>query len=150
MVFNRRRTPNPPLLLIFKNIIIEQIGHNFEDKSFKFLGFLIDKKLKFNYHIEKVANKMWKGINGLNEAQHCLSMKTRKIIYGAMVHSHLTYGTEIWYNHANKKDINTLLLLQKRAIRTLLNVDRLSHTEPLFKQLQVLSLTNSNYYSNLP
>ena len=105
--------------------------------------------MKFNYHINKVANKMRKGINCLNVAQHCLPMKTRKMIYGAMVHSHLTYGTEIWYNLASKKDINTLVLLQKRAIRTLFNVGKTSHTEPLFKQLNILWLEQLNVFFQL-
>ena len=83
------------------------------------------------------------------------------MVYGAMVHSHLTYGTEIWYNMANKKEINKLTILQKRAIRTLSNSEHLAHTEPLFKELNILnleqlqqffqlSLAQSLYYKTAP
>ena len=42
-----------------------------------------------------------------------------------------------------------LVLLQKRAIRTLFNVGKTTHTEPLFKQLNILWLEQLNVFFQL-
>ena len=62
---------------------------------------------------------------------------------------------------ANKKEVNKLIVLQNRAIRTLCNAEQLAHTEPLFKELNILnleqlqqffqlSLAQSLYYKTAP
>ena len=54
----------------------------------------------------------------------------------AYVHSHLTYGIHVW---GNSMTIKKIITLQKRAIRTINKVWYRSHTEPLFKSIQILT-----------
>ena len=70
-----------------------------------------------------------------------------KNVYYCLVYSHLSYGIEAW-GSASKTALNKLIVLQKKAIRVLSNVNYfqiygeesgpLPSAEPLFKKLEIL------------
>ena len=67
-------------------------------------------------------------------------------IYYSLIYSHILYGIEIW-GFAFKKDIDKVLVLQKRAMRLLTFNDKFSAnpgplvaTDPLFYQLKILKV----------
>ena len=103
----------------------------------KFLGIYLDTHLTWKRHIEKISSKISSAIFAINRAKDFLSKHALRCLYFALVHSHLTYGINVWGNSVNIKKIITL---QKRAIRTINKVWYRSHTEPLFKSNQILKL----------
>ena len=58
-----------------------------------------------------------------------------KSIYLTLIHSHFIYGITAW---GNSTTTNKLYLLQKKALRLINNKAYASHTDPLFKQENVL------------
>ena len=66
---------------------------------------------------------------------------TLKSIYYSLFHSHLIYGILVW-GLAKPSMTNKVILLQKRAIRIIFKSDYLEHTNPLFKDLEILKCTD--------
>ena len=48
----------------------------------------------FSLHNKKVGYANYT----LNKARQRLTMKTKKILYSGLIHSHLVYGTPVWGN----------------------------------------------------
>ena len=60
-------------------------------------------------------------------------------LYCTLVMPYLTYCCEVWGNNY-KTRIQSLFILQKRAIRICLNTNYKCHTKPLFYQLRSLNV----------
>ena len=57
------------------------------------------------------------------------------ILYNALISSHLNYALTVWEMKANRLEI-----LQKKTIRVVTESNFIAHTNPLFKQLNVLKI----------
>jgi hypothetical protein len=71
-----------------------------------------------------------------------------KMLYFAMVHSHIVYCLNV-FSCANITTISPLKLKQKEAIRIVCNAGYRDHTGPLFKKLEILPLEELIKYSQL-
>ena len=57
----------------------------------------------------------------------CVDNSTLKMIYNSLIYPHLLYGIPIWGN-ADNTHLNPLLILQKKAVRLIVNKDKNIHT----------------------
>ena len=105
----------------------------------KFLGVHMDSKLDWNYHIGIVRNKVAKNVSVMNRVKHVLTSSALYSLYCTLVMPYLTYCCEVWGNNY-KTRIQSLFILQKRAIRICLNTNYKCHTKPLFYQLRSLNV----------
>ena len=105
----------------------------------KFLGVHMDSKLDWNYHIGIVRNKVAKNVSVMNRVKHVLPNSALYSLYCTLVMPYLTYCCEVWGNNY-KTRIQSLFILQKRAIRICLNTNYKCHTKPLFYQLRSLNV----------
>ena len=110
-----------------------------EKLSTKFLGVIIDSKLTWNEHIHNVYTSVARNIGILFKLKEYISEKSLLVLYNSLVLSHINYCNIAWGNCSITK-INSLFLLQKRAIRTITNSNYLTHTEPLFDRLKTLKI----------
>lgn len=62
-----------------------------------------------------------------------------KQVYFSLVHSYLSYGIEV-YGSTSKKNMDTLLKLQKKAIRIMMNLKFRHPVKSLFSELQILTV----------
>ena len=76
-------------LVIIQDRIISHV------KSTKFLGVIIDDKLKWNLHILYMKNKIVKSNGILYKIRNFWDRKTFSHLYNAFVFSYLIYGIEI-------------------------------------------------------
>ena len=97
---------------------IEKISHTSKEKFFKFLGFIMDEKLTWEFHTAHVLKK-------LNAANYALAITKRqfpfhakKLMYFGLAQSHLEYGMPIWFNDKICKKITSI---QKKMIRNINN-----------------------------
>ena len=72
-------------------------------------------------------------------------------IYNAVVNSHLSYGISIWGGSAAGDKLNPLFVLQKRALRNLFGIKRVSkfvrgHTKQVFGTFNILTVYNIYNY----
>jgi hypothetical protein len=109
-----------------------------KEEFFKFVGIRLDEFLTFEFHTKHVANKISSANFALNRVKHILPLKIRKLVYNSLVRSHIEYGI-ISYGSCKNKGLNRIKVLQKRAVRTVLNKGRSAHTDPLFGQLNFLN-----------
>ena len=104
----------------------------------RFLGVHMDSKLDWNDHINIVRNKIAK-IYVMNRVKHVLTSSALYSLYCTLVMPYLNYCCEVWGNNY-KTRIQSLFILQKRAIRMCLNTNYICHTIPLFYQLRSLNV----------
>ena len=69
-----------------------------------------------------------------------------RILYSTLVLPYLNYGILAWGNSA-KEQMKRILLIQKRAVRTITNADMRSHTDNLFKEHAILKIEEIYKYS---
>jgi hypothetical protein len=104
-----------------------------------FLGVIIDDKLSFHSHIKKTENKVSSGLYALRSVKHLLPKQHLKLIYHALISSHLTYGITLWHA-APTKHLHKLTVLQKKAIRIITGSPYNAPSTPLFKTERILPL----------
>ena len=127
---------------------IKFVNADSEIPAVKFLGVYFDPKLNFKFHIQTIKTKISRALFALRQVKKFLNKKALLSLYTATIHSHLTYGIQIW-GCANKATLNELFKKQKQAIRVICNASYNAHSEPLFKQCNVLPLHNLIEYFNL-
>jgi len=103
----------------------------------KFLGVLIDPKLSFKPHISYITKKISTSLYFLRGAKKVLNPRALKFIYYSLFHSHLIYASQLW-SCCSESLLKPIVTKQKMAIRILTNSKYNSHTEPLFKKLDIL------------
>ena len=82
-------------------------------------------------HINIVRNKIAKNISVMNRVKHVLTSSALYSLYCTLVMPYLNYCCEVWANNY-KTRIQSLFILQKRAIRICLNTNYKCHTKPFF------------------
>ncbi len=99
-----------------------------EETSFKLLGVLFDEYLSFEDHVSSICAKISKSLFCINRVKNFATPNALKMLYFAMVHSHINYCLTV-YSCANITTLNRLKLKQKEAIRVISNVGYRDHTE---------------------
>ena len=124
----------PPKNKPVKDKICIKIGNNIikEAEEFKFLGVIIDKNLTFKSHFQKVLDKVKQGVNALIYSKQILNYHSKLQIYHSLCHSHLMYCCLGWMPKLNKKQIQSLVTLQKRALRSIFCTKYSTHTNILY------------------
>ena len=124
----------------YNNKNLQQVGTSRETKFYKYLGLILDDKLNWHAHASKVAASLNSGIYALTKLQKCSSFQLRKMVYNALIRSHLEYMLPVWV--ACKKDIlNKIKCKQNRAVSLVCGIhDNREHSGPLFKLCSFLKL----------
>ena len=104
------------------------------------IGININKHLHWNHHNTDVANKIVKTLGILNILKRYLPLNVLRIIYNSLILPHLNYGILLWGHQA--KQTKQIQVIQKRAVRILTGSKYNSHTEPLFKQINLLKVND--------
>ena len=110
-------------------------------EAVKFLGVFIDKKLSWKDHITKITTIISRNIGIMSKLRYKLHSDTLLTLYNCMVLSHLNYCCIVW-GCASQSNLNSILKLQKRAVRIILKAPFLAHTNPLFLKLKVLKIND--------
>ena len=118
----------------------------YEVKFTKFLGVMIDSNLTWKHHIDYISSKISKNIGILKKARKILANDTLLTLYYSFIYPYLNYCIHIWGSSAHIH-LNKILLLQKKIVRIISGVNRLSHSEPLFINLSVLTMTKLHKYN---
>ena len=140
MLFSNILKPVDIADVYMKNIKIEYAS------SARFLGVIIDDKLKFNLHINEVANKVSKNADVLYKLRNFEPNNTLLTVYRSIIESHLNYCNLIFGN-AFPTHLTPLVVAQKKAVRIVANKPPLSHTDPIFFNLKLLKLFDFYKYN---
>jgi len=116
--------------------------------STKFLGVVIDSKLKWSEHIAMVKNKVSKGLGIIYKAKKLLKWETLITLYYSFIYPYLIYCIENW-GYAAKIHMDSLVKVQKRIIRVISSSNFRDHTAPLFTKLKILPIAKLFLYQIL-
>lgn len=105
----------------------------------KFLGLQIDDRLKFECHIRNLNKTLSSNCFALRTISRELGKDIARQAYFALIESHLRYGICFWGSCA-KQLINTVFVMQKRAVRYMNKAKQRDSCRPLFVASNILTL----------
>ena len=105
----------------------------------KFLGLVVDNRLKWDKHIQDLNGKLASSCFMLKILARQCNLNTLKTVYYCHFQSRLNYGIIFWGGTA--RSISTFKV-QKRAIRTMLALKKRASCRNAFKTLQILTMTS--------
>ena len=112
----------------------------YESKKIKYLGLIVDDRLKWNFHINELGKSLGRAIGIIYRLKKTgCPLKILLNLYFALFQSHLSYGLLAW-GTASKTSIEKLFIMQKKIIRIISGDSYTAHTGPIFKKLEVLNL----------
>ncbi len=123
-------------------------------ENIKFLGVTIDSKLNWKKHITSVTNKVRSSISQLYNMRKLIPKNLKISVYNAIVNAQFSYAIPVWGSFASNDSLNSIFLLQKRALRNFFSIKRVSkhirgHTKPTFNKHGILSIYNVYNYMSL-
>ena len=142
VLFNNVHTnrPDGPTGNLNLNI---KIGNNIIERrdSVKFLGIHIDSKLDWHDHINSVKNKISSSSYAISKVKHLLNKKHLITLYYSMVYPYLDYGITLW-GSSHSSYVNKLFSMQKKVVRNIAGASYNAHSDPIFKKLKLLKLSD--------
>ena len=115
--------------------------------------------MNWKAYLHKLSKRVSRGIGVLSKVRYYVNRNILHQLYYSIIYPFLTYGLSIWGN-TYSSTLKPLITLQKRAIRTRTFSKPDEQSEPLFKELEILKLTDLvilhkslfmyHYYYNLP
>lgn len=112
----------------------------------KYLGLILDSKLTWKPHIDKIRSRLASLAGLLRNMSRCLPKRVRYTIYNSMVKSHIDYLIEIW-GTAAKTNLQLLQRAQNKIIKALFRYDYLTPSLKLYKDTKIMSLTHIYTYN---
>jgi hypothetical protein len=120
----------------YTNLTLQLNGQSIQRaSSFNFLGIVVNEFLTWSDHISYISQKINPVVGLLNRLKHQLPTRILKMIYNTLILSRLHYGNILWGGNPG-----SLIKLNKRALRAIVNAGINTHTSPICKKLKLLSL----------
>ena len=110
-------------------------------KETVFLGVVLDEHLTWKPHISQVAGKISKSIGVISRARFFLPKPCLKTLCYCLVYPYLHYCIIVW-GFTYKTNLRRLVSLQKRVIRIISKSTFDSNSDPIFKELELLKLSD--------
>jgi len=127
---------NPDLVTNLERI--HTVHENPNMRSYKLLGIFLDENLTLNLHIPVLLAKLAKANFMLSRSKNILPQKALLSIYYAYFHSHLLY-CPIIISMTSLANVNKIFIMQKKAIRIVMQASYNAHTAPMFDKLRLLT-----------
>ena len=108
--------------------------------STKFLGVFLDQHLSWKTHINYISQKIAKNIGIVSRIAYLLPLTIRLNLYYSLILPYLSYCNLIWASNYESR-IHKLIILQKKAVRLIQGARKDAHTAPIFRDLNLLNLT---------
>ena len=88
--------------------------------STRFLGAIIDDKLKFNLHIKEISKKISKNVGVLYKLSQYVPQNTLLSVYRSIIECYINY-CNIIFGNASDTHLSPLIISQKKAVRIIAN-----------------------------
>jgi hypothetical protein len=137
MLFHAHKNEDTNFTISINDITIERVS------SCKFLGVLIDSKLNWKKHITYLQSKLSCAIGLIYRIRYKINKGIFLLIYNALIGSHLSYCNIVW-GSTYHTSLNSLFILQKKAIKIGLKLPKLTHDADVFKSTNILTVYQLN------
>ena len=115
----------------------------------KHLGFTLDEKLAFNYHLKETSDKCMKIINILHKLRNLLPRRSLLTIYKSFIRSHLDYVNVIYDQPYNASFVNKIESIQYNAALAITGAIRGTSKEKLYQELGLEYLQHRRWFRRL-
>ena len=105
----------------------------------KYLGLVLDHKLKFTEHVNYIKKKIAKRIGAMYKSKNLLPLKYRKMFANALMLPYFDHLDIIW-NKTTKTNLNELDILYKRIAKIALDYDKLERSKKVYLDMKWLPL----------
>lgn len=122
----------------YNTIIINSTDVEYS-KSVKYLGIYIDSFLRWNIHVDHLKQKLRTLIYKFYQFRNILKLNSLKLLYFALVESHLRYCIIGW-GGVNKNLTQQLGRVQKRILKIIYKKSINFPSQLLFSELKVLDI----------
>lgn len=116
-------------------------------RSIKYLGIVIDEKLDWHEHVQKLKIKLRAGLACIAKLKKSVTARTLKAVYGCIIETHLRYGI-LAYGAAFPTTLKPLQTLQNVCLRKILAAQQTDSTESLYTRAEIHTLKQL-YYTTL-
>ena len=111
-----------------------------ESESTKFLGLWMDKNLNWKKHTSILINKIKRNTILIKNTKNMFDKDTLKLIYYAHIHSHITYGLNVWGSMVTKEVLNKIQKFQNYCVSMIQPNQNIRTTAKKEKILNISSL----------
>ena len=133
-----QRTIDYVLPIKMNNVVVQKVT------EFNFLGTIVHETLSWSSHVNHICNKLSRTVGILKFVSKYASRRILTLLYNSLFASHVNYSLLLW-GFSNER----IYLLQKKAVRIICKQKYNAHSEPLFKQLNLLKVDDLFYLNAL-
>jgi hypothetical protein len=119
-----------------------------EVNEFKYLGVIVDSKLKFDSHIKKMSKTIKTNLSCFRLIRPCISIKAAQMYMHTMILSHMTYCAIIW-GQASQSVIKPVMSLYKQTLKVMDQKPMKWHHCQIVQKYDLLSFDNFLKFSFL-
>ena len=112
----------------------------------RFLGVVISSNLSWNKHIDVIVSKISKTVGLLSKVRHLLPNLGTRTLYMSLVEPYIGYCNIVWSQANASVYLDKIFKIQKKYCRIITFSDFRAHSEPLFKELNILNVYNMYKY----
>ena len=127
------------------DIVLNKEVLEFVDKTI-FLGITLDSRLQWGPHLKALAGRLSSAAYAVRKIRQFTDVDTARLVYFSYFHSIMTYGILLWGRAA---DIESIFILQKRAIRAIYNLRRRDSLRDRFKEINIMTVPCQYIYENI-
>lgn len=106
--------------------------------STKHLGVVLDDRLAWNQHVDGLCMKLSSAIFALKRVRSVSTPEATRTSYHALFESHLRYGIIFW-GGSSQDNLQRVLVLQKRALRSMVGLQPRESCREAFLGLRILT-----------
>ena len=111
-----------------------------------FLGITIDAKLQWGPHISSLSGRLSSAAYAVRRIRQLTDIATARLVYFSYFHSIMSYGILLWGRAA---DVDSIFILQKRAIRSIYQLRCRDSLRELFKVIDILTVPCQYIFENI-
>ena len=124
-------------ILFIDDIAIEQ------KTCTKFLGVVINENFNWQDHVKHISTPIARNIGIIRKLRHFVPKKSLFLLYNSLVLPYISYCNIVWANSPGST--NSILLLQKKAIRLCAGSSYRAHTDPIFYEHKILKISDLHF-----
>jgi Reverse transcriptase (RNA-dependent DNA polymerase) len=142
MLYHIGQQPQKNINVQIDNKPIEQVY------DIPFLGTIIDQKLNWNLHVDRLSKKLLSGLYVLKKLVHHRNKELLILAYFALIESHIRYGICAWGN-SSQKNVARVLKYQKRAIRIIEGLRKDEPCRKYYLNLNIMTVPSIYIHSTI-
>lgn len=139
LVLNENKTKQ--MTLGSKKALISELPGLHAANEIKHLGVILDENMRWKNQIDCLCLKLNSALFALKRTKATSTHEATRVAYHAIFESHLRYGIIVW-GGSSDGNLNRVLVMQKKAIRTMAGIGPRESCRNIFKNYKILTVTS--------